>query len=289
MSALLYAKFRVPAAELKRIGLEIAKRAVLPAGAEAGTEAEYQSLMNELYQSYAATRGRLILPLIHKKMNEIAIAPSTSKDIVSFARSAIGYIRGICFDEYDLWHEWFDDVGGLYDFLESMCEPMYDHLRPKTIHETQILKLCELCTLIQTRYMEDEDDTIEELEAPKVDFAGLIQPALEDAQQRLIFLAMGVMRQDIEYYKPKPEDLDYPAKARRGSVQTPKGNQPVLSGRKNSNAQTPIMPKTPMIVDEDGMDSGFTFQPISQDWYPTLRKAVWLLSRIYRLVNVSSS
>lgn len=285
MSALLYAKFRAPAAELKEIGLEIAKRAVPPKGAEPGAEAEYQSLMNELYQSYSATRGRLILPLIHKKMNEIAISPSTSKDVVSFARSAIGYVRSICFDEYDLWHEWFDDEGGLYDFLESMCEPLYDHLRPKTIHETQILKLCELCTLIQTRYMEEEDDEEEELEAQKLDFAALIHPALEDAQQRLIFLAMAVLRQDIENYKPKPEDLDYPARTHRSPAASQKANGPVLSGRKSSNAQAAV-PKTVTIAEDDGVDGGFTFQPINQDLYPTLRKAIWLLSRIYRLVNV---
>ncbi|KAK5005376.1 Golgi transport complex subunit 3, partial [Cryomyces antarcticus] len=123
MSALLYAKFRSGAAELKQVGLEIQKRAVLPAGAEPGAEAEYQSLMNELYQSYSATRGRLILPIVTKKMGAIAMAPSSSQDLVAFARSSISYIRGICYDEYDLWGEWFASEGGLYDFLEAICEP----------------------------------------------------------------------------------------------------------------------------------------------------------------------
>jgi hypothetical protein len=43
MSALLYAKFRVGAPELKTIGLEIQKRAVLPKGSAPGAEAEYQA------------------------------------------------------------------------------------------------------------------------------------------------------------------------------------------------------------------------------------------------------
>lgn len=289
MSALLYAKFRVPAVELKQVGLEIAKRAIPPAGAEQGVEAEYQSLMNELYQSYSTTRGRLILPLITKKMQEIALAPSTSKDLVAFARTAISYVRGICVDEFDLWREWFETEGGLYDFLESMCEPMFDHLRPKTIHETQLLKLCEMCTLIQTRYIEEEEEDVDEdvAQVPKLDFATIITPALEDAQARLIFLAMAILRADIENYKPKPEDLNWPARARASSVGT-KSNKPVLSGRKNSNPpQTPKTPKTPAVVDEEGNDPTFSFQKSNHDWYPTLRKAVWLLSRIYRLVNSS--
>jgi hypothetical protein len=282
MSALLYAKFRVGAPELKQLGLEIQKRAGPPPNAEPGQEGEYQSLMNELYQSYSATRYKLLSPIITKKMVDIAAAPSTSKDLVAFARSAITFIRGICLDEYELWHEWFETDGGLYDFLESLCEPFYDYLRPRTIHATKILKLCELCTLIQTRYMnEDDEDTFDTPRGPRFDFATLIHPALEDAQTRLVFLTMAILRNDIEYYKPKPEDLDYPSRNYRV-----KSKQPVLSGRRKSS-QNGSLPKAPTIVEDDGSagEPHFAFDPSSEDWYPTLRKAVWLLSRIYRLVN----
>ncbi|KAH4344408.1 oligomeric Golgi complex subunit 3 [Parastagonospora nodorum] len=292
MSALLYAKFRVGAPELKSIGLEIQKRAVLPKGAAPGTEAEYQSLMNELYQSYSTTRGRLILPIISKKINEIAQAPSTSKDLVSFARSSISYLRDICMDECELWREWFEGDGGLYDFLEAMCEPLYDHLRPRTIHETQILKLCELCTMIQTRYMEKDEDEEEEVDTKKLDFSILVHPALEDAQNRLVFLSLAVLRDDIERYKPKPEDLDYPAKHKKLAASSGKSNQPALSGKRQPKSEappTPLMPKTPTVVEEDDPDSRWNFntEAAFKDWYPTLRKAIWLLSKIYRLVHSS--
>jgi hypothetical protein len=293
MSALLYAKFRVGAPDLKRIGLEIQKRAVVAAGAEPGAEAEYQSLMNELYQSYSATRGRLILPLITKKIGEIAQAPSTSKDLVSFARSALSYIRGVCLDEYNLWGEWFEGEAGLYDFLEAMCEPLYDHLRPKTIHETQILKLCELCSLIQTRYMEEEDDEeLSPIEENKFDFTRLVHPALEDAQTRLVFLSLAVLRDDIERYKPKPEDLEYPLKNKKQPLSGMRSNLPILSGKKGPQVDAtpnPQLPKTPMVVEEDDPDSRWNFstEAAYKDWYPTLRKAIWLLSKIYRLVHVS--
>ncbi|KAI4927396.1 hypothetical protein J4E85_005907 [Alternaria conjuncta] len=291
MSALLYAKFRVGAPELKSIGIEIQKRAVLPAGAAPGGEAEYQSLMNELYQSYSATRGRLILPIVTKKIGEIAQAPSTSTDLVAFARSSISYIRGICFDECDLWREWFEGDGGLYDFLEAVCEPLYDYLRPRTIHETQILKLCELCTLIQTRYMEEEEEE-SPVEANKLDFSVIVHPALQDAQNRLVFLSLAILRDDIERYKPKPEDLDYPAKNKKHATSGTKSNQPVLSGKKQPKSEvppTPLMPKTPTIVEDDDQDARWNFntEAAFKDWYPTLRKAIWLLSKIYRLVHSS--
>lgn len=289
MSALLYAKFRVGAAELKQIGLEIQKRAVPPLEPEQGAEAEYQSLLNELHTSFSATRGKLIIPLVRKKLSDIAQAPSTSKDLVAFARASISYIRGICLDEFELWGEWFHGQAGLYDFLEAICEPLYDHLRPRIIHETKLIKLCQLCTLLQTRYLLDPEDETENVDPNQLDFSVLIQPALEDAQTRLVFRAQAILRDEIERYKPRPEDIDYPARNRRGT-------QTQLSGRKvASTAPTTPLPKTPTVVDED-YDSqtereadvrwDFDSQAAAEGWYPTLQKAVWLLSRIYRLVNV---
>ena len=291
MSALLYAKFRVGASELKAVAQEIRKRSVVSAGAEPGSEAEYQSLMNELYTSYSATRGRLVIPLSRKKIGEIAIAPSISKEVVAFARSSIGYIRGVCSDEYELWREWFEGEDGLYDFLESVCEPLYDHLRPRIIHENQLLKLCELCTLLQTRYMHDPEDELDVVEPNQLDFSILIQPALEDAQTRLVFLAQAIVRDGIERYKPKPDVLDYPSRNRKVSPSGTKSEGPVTSGRKGSTAdpKTPTS-KEPIVVDEgDSPDGiwGFDTEAAVQGWYPTLRKAIWLLSRIYKLVNVS--
>ncbi|KAL8725391.1 MAG: hypothetical protein Q9181_006433, partial [Wetmoreana brouardii] len=286
MSALLYAKFRVGASELKEVAQEIRKRAVRAPGAEPGAESEYQSLMNELYTSYSATRGKLVIPLIRKKIGDVAAAPSTSKELVPFARNSISYVRDICSYEYDLWREWFEGEDGLYDFLESACEPLYDHLRPRIIHEVEILKLCELCTLLQTRYMHDQEDD-EPLDANELDFSVLIQPALEDAQTRLVFRTQAILRDEIERYKPKPDVLDYPANNHKVSLSGTKSRRP---RRQGSIAEpTTPMPKTPMIVEQGDLSPNgqwdFDTQAAFQGWYPTLRKAIWLLSRIYRLVN----
>ena len=290
MSALLYAKFRFGASELKEVAQEIRKRAVIASGAEAGAATEYQSLMNDLYVSYSATRGKLVIPLGRKKIGDIAMSPSSSKDLIAFARSSIGYVRGICSDEYGLWREWFEGDDGLYEFLESVCEPLYDHLRPRIIHEIKLPKLCELCTLLQTRYIREQDEDVEPLEANQLDFSTLIRQALEDAQTRLVFRAQAILRDEIENFRPKPADLDYPARNRHVSLSGSKSNGPATSGRKGSIAEpsTPV-PKDPMIIDEGDSPSGrwgFDTEAALEGWYPTLRKAIWLLSRIYRLVNV---
>jgi len=284
MSALLYAKFKAGASELKQLGQEIEKRVKSPPGSAPGAEGEYQGLLNELHQSYSTSRGKLLHPIIQKEIAEIAASASTSKDLVEFARSSTGFMRGLCGDEYTLWGEWFSNEHMLYAFLESLCEPLFDHLRPRTIHETKIVKLCELCSLIQIRYMEDSESESEaESETPKLDFGRLINPALQDAQDRLVFLAQGMLRNDIQYFKPKPENLDYPRRASRVALSGSKG-QPALSGRKGSNGE---VSRNPLIVGEDGVDREFLMESGTQEYYPTLSKAVWLLSRLYRLVHVS--
>jgi len=286
MSTLLYAKFRVGAAEMKELGLEIQKRANPPADAPE-TEGEYQSLMNELHASYSACRAKLILPIVHKRLAETAQTPS-SKDLVQFARSSISYVRGICLDEFELWCEWFHGQRGLYDLLESLCEPLYDYLRPRIIHENKISKLCSLVTLLQTRYLHDEEeDGLPDLN--QLDFSVLIQPVVEDSQGRLVFKTVAVLRDEIENYKPKGDDLDYPRRNSRAPTAVIPGVP--LSGRRGSRTSATPMLRSPEIVDEgSGDESTFSWDVRSkalQNCYPTLPKAIRLLSRIYRLVNSS--
>lgn len=292
MSALLYAKFKVGAPELKQIGLEIQKRAVPPLDPDQGNEAEYQSLLNELHTNFSATRSKLVVPLVRKKLNDIALAPSTSDDLVAFARSSISYIRGVCLDEFDLWGEWFHGQGGLLDFLETICEPLYDHLRPRIIREDKIIKLCQLCTLLQTRYLLDPDDETEQLDANQLDFSVLIQPALEDVQTRLVFRSQAFLRDEIEKYKPRPGDLDYPARNRQTTISVTEGQ---ISGKKMVPADAVVNLSKPAknldgseSLDQDSKWDFDESQAALSGWYPTLRKAIWLLSRIYRLVNVLS-
>ena len=182
--------------------------------------------------------------------------------------------------------------GGLYDFLDTICEPLYDHLRPRIIREDKIVKLCQLCTLLQTRYLLDPDDETEQVDANQLDFSILIQPALEDVQTRLVFRTQAFLRDEIERYKPRPGDLDYPARNKQASISVTEGQ---ISGKKMVPADAVVnMSKPTKSDDADSPDQELKWdfdesQAALSGWYPTLRKAIWLLSRIYRLVNVRMS
>lgn len=273
MSTLLYAKFRVGAAEMKQLGLEIQKRANPAADAEPGTEGEYQSLMNELHTTFATSRGRLILPLIHKRLAEISQAPS-SKDLEPFALACIGYIRGMCMDEFELWGEWFHGQRGLYSLLDSVCEPLYDALRPRIIHDN-FQNLCSLVTSLQDRYFGEDEDNAPNLN--DLDFPSLLEPVLEDAQTQLVFRAQSMIVKDIEKYKPTSSDLAWP---KTTTPETPTSSTASIrrGSRQNTNSSTNWSNRAVTTI---------TSSSTSNTVYPTLPKAISLLSSIYLLINSS--
>jgi conserved oligomeric Golgi complex subunit 3 len=107
-------------------------------------------------------------------------------------------------------------------------------------------------------------------ESLQLDFGVIIQPALQDAQSRLVFRTENLIINEIKNFAPKDRDLDYPRLLHITSGYAP--TSPV------ADIQSPVGAT-------EYFDSGLLFQ----GWYPTLRKSIWILSKIYRLVNVSSS
>lgn len=115
-------------------------------------------------------------------------------------------------------------------YLENLCDYLYDDLRPRILHEPRLTALCEVCTVLQALmvldvphydYDEDEDaDTLSlDLDGQPghrglrtLHISHLLQMVLQDAQTRLFFKAQSVIQSEIRYYVPKVEDLAYPEK-----------------------------------------------------------------------------
>jgi len=117
------------------------------------------------------------------------------------------------------------------EYLENLCDYLYDDLRPRILHEPHLTALCEVCTVLQALMVldvsalpdedSDEPDTDEltvDLYQPRrkkqglgqLHISHLLQMVLQDAQTRLTFKAQSVIQSDIRYYAPKQEDLAYP-------------------------------------------------------------------------------
>lgn len=120
---------------------------------------------------------------------------------------------------------------------------------------------------------------LEPFDRTQLDFGHLVQTIMDDTQSQITMRAHVIVRNEIEHFSPKPDDLDYPAKcqaARQASISKP---------AKDLGAR----PKSPRVVDREGPAEMFDTEAMFAGWYPTLRKCVWLLSKICRLVNVRRS
>ncbi|OLL24999.1 Conserved oligomeric Golgi complex subunit 3 isoform B [Neolecta irregularis DAH-3] len=211
---------------------------------------EYISLLKDCYAAYFSARQKFIAPMISKYI----AGHVQEKHLVAFTRIILSYVRGILSDEFDLFFQFFDTgVEDLMTWFTYLLSPVYNHLRPRTIHQLDLSILCDLCILLQTQFIRDEEELITRVNEKVLDFGRLIRSVLQDAQTRVIFRTQQTIEKDIRKFMPTEPDLDYPAK---------------LFERKQIQ-----------------QDDEFDISHLLIGWYPTMRKSVWILSKIYRLVN----
>ena len=110
-------------------------------------------------------------------------------------------------------------------YLETLCDYLYDDLRPRILHEPRLTVLCEVCTVLQALMVLDEplDDEIDEDgekngELGRLHIRQLLQIVLQDAQTRLFFKAQAVIQSEIRYYAATAQDLAYPETLVGGSA-----------------------------------------------------------------------
>jgi len=168
-------------------------------------------------------------------------------------------------------------------FLESLCDTLYDSLRPRILHEPRLDALCELCAVLHALMALDtaspaaDADDDDEGTCGDLRFAVLLQAILQDAQTRLVFRAQAVVQSDVLHFAPSPADLEYPAIIVRS---------PALK----SLWEEPSLAQTQAQAQQQGDDGGKRFRAPSEasqaTWYPTLKRTVWVLSRLNAYVNV---
>jgi hypothetical protein len=166
--------------------------------------------------------------------------------------------------------------------------------------------LCELCTVLSAMMALDSDGRIEDddddddmdqyasvhpdsslqlTKSPVIDsvpspasprslgrlrFSILLQTVLQDSQTRLVFRAQAVIQSDVLYFTPTADDLLYPEKL----IATKEAGLSLWTQEEK---------------DMEGEVSGFRAprEEAQVSWYPTLRRTVYVLSRLDTYVNVS--
>lgn len=132
-------------------------------------------------------------------------------------------------------------IQGCSQYLETLCDLLYDDLRPRILHEPRLTVLCEVCTVLQalmvldastdnengdeddensTKGSSDDDDNLPSKSnsdektygklGHRLQISHLLKMVLQDAQTRLFFKAQSVIQSDIRHFVPNADDLAYP-------------------------------------------------------------------------------
>ncbi|KAG6809162.1 hypothetical protein H0H92_001356 [Tricholoma furcatifolium] len=252
---------------------------------------ELSALLDECHVAYFSARKSLLVGRITEEIK--GLDPSRT-ELVELTRAGCSYLKQLCTDEFELYSNFFTSgEEQLYQYLENLCDHLYDDLRPRILHEPRLTALCEVCTVLQALMVldissvhdEDEDEARtpdgkddEELTVDldagsahkvhglgKLHISHLLQMVLQDAQTRLFFKAQSVIQSDIRYYAPRSEDLAYPD---------------ILV-----NADKPAMGSA--VQEKPSVSELFRLPSIEKQdtWYPTLRKTVWVLSQLHDFVK----
>lgn len=102
-------------------------------------------------------------------------------------------------------------------------------------------------------------------------FSVLLQTIQQDTQTRLVFRAQAVIQSEVLHFVPSVEDLKYPEK-----LDAHKDEGLTLWTEDERLRETEV--------------GGFRMprEEVQVTWYPTLKRTVWVLSKLNTYVNVSS-
>ncbi|CEP06997.1 hypothetical protein [Parasitella parasitica] len=281
--AMYYVKFKTIAPSIRSLTAQVEKRC---------GHKEYRSLYEDMLHAYFQTRQQLLSPLISKKIQQLG--PGV-KDLLDFAKNGCAYMMSLCSDEYNLFYNFFQQSGEqeLYNYLDVLTGHLYDYLRPRIIHENDIITLSELCNVFLMYVMQDENDLVLGIMDDKNDvkFGHLIQNILQDTQARLVFRAQMFIHNDIQNYQAKPQDFENVYQQQFPHHEQDKQKTSVVLEANTTVASTATL----AITEEDTSDTQSTQSARSSlladghdkssGWFPTLQKTLWILSKLYRCVQ----
>ncbi|KAM0745864.1 Sec34-domain-containing protein [Meredithblackwellia eburnea MCA 4105] len=289
----------------------------------------YGSLLEECYAVWFACRAQLVGGELRREVGRMHLGALPSGggsggggggtggggggggggegDLVRLARAGCNHLRSVCLAEWELFAQCFGTGEvEVYKFLETLCDHLYDSLRPRILHESKLEVLCELCTVLtammaldsaggladdsdtdsrdddnddEEGYSDDDGDRYrvggrgKRLTLPPFRFSTLLETVLQDAQTRLVFRSQAVIEAEVDRFVPSKADLDYPG----------------ILVREGGGAGRGVGIEWDDDADDGDAETGKGFrvprESEMRDWYPTLRKTVWVLSKLDSYVN----
>ncbi|CAG7838121.1 unnamed protein product [Allacma fusca] len=291
---IIYGKFAAGIAKLKRIFVEVDNR-------RTGWP-EYGELFQEIQQAFFKERSNLLNGSVYAMVGELAAKGKTGVDLCLTVRTGCSFCIHICQDEFRLYGDFFNPSYTVHfdEFMERLCTPLYDTLRPLIIKIQHLETLAELCTILRVEMLDEQAST-----SPQglASFVRIVEQLLQDTQERLVYRAHIYISTDIRNYVPGPGDLAYPEKLEMMEHIAETLEQQQLNeihhkpfGR--STSQTSLVSMSSVTSQEvAAINSAAALQiprPLKSSsspadlhgmWFPSVRRTLLCLSKLYRCLD----
>ncbi|XP_017105725.2 conserved oligomeric Golgi complex subunit 3 [Drosophila bipectinata] len=275
--ALYYGKYQTAAAKVKRVAHLIEARVE--------NSHEYGQLMADLQQHYLAQRASVMSPAVNLSIQNVK--ELHKGDHCSLTRSACAFLVHVCQDEQRLYYQFFSTgAPHLTVYLEGLCTILYDTMRPFIIHINHLETLAEICSILRIEMLEEH---VQQNPAALEAFATIAHQLLQDVQERLVFRAHLYLQSDIQNFNPSAGDLAYPEKLEMMESIALSLQEPAPLRRSDSRAS--MISSVSSVVETESVDTAYRVKQMNSPadlhgmWYPTVRRTLVCLSRLYRCVD----
>lgn len=238
---------------------------------------QYGDLLQECHRLYFSARATLINPFIQTSVTDFR--KHSKQNITELLRTACSFLVRICREEFRLYHQYFSHPSPILpQFLSDVCQIFYDGIRPEIIHLDQVEKISDVCCFLNQEILKEHSGDVTVELVPFVEF---VRALLADSRERLMFRVNQFISTEISGYKAGRGDLAYPEKL-EVLHQLLQISQDEGRNRMSSRASVSS-------ISSRAFDEKYLFSMESQGfWFPTLRRAVGFLSKLYQSLDAQS-
>ncbi|KRY39216.1 Conserved oligomeric Golgi complex subunit 3 [Trichinella spiralis] len=227
---------------------------------------QYADMLEQCYKEYFYQRGVLMEPSFRLTVENLV--NENAKSCCSLIRHGCTTLFRFCDDEYYLMGQFFKRGREHFNqFIENMARIFYNAIRPNVIHLQHLETLTELCVTLRTKILDERCYTSDGTDVVYKGLAKVLEELLGDLTERLLYRSQMFAANEIGNYNPAEGDLAYPEK--------------LTMIKEISKSMASSVEET----NNTGSVSSGSVADIQGLWYPTVRRTVMCLSKLYRCLD----